>query len=998
VVRARLTRADRWALGILVVVPVLVNVPWALAGHPVLDGDNLTQNYPLRVLVGQLLAHGRLPLWDPGIWSGVPLLAGWNAGAMFPGTWLFAVLPGVVSFEVNIVLAGIACGVGFHLFLRRQGCSPLAAVLGAVTWSEMGFVSGQQCHLGLIEGTALAPWILLAIDGMFRVAGARRPPVRGGGWLAGSGHWIALLGASAALVVLAGDPRAVSSDAIIAVLYLAARCWRAPSVARRVVTGVGAGAAVAIAMSAVQWLPGLVYLHSSQRSVSTLSLFGSGSLGWSDLPLLVTPYLLGGNGNFGMPSYAGPLNMPEVTYAVGILPLIALFALAPRWLGQLTRRARQGFARLQGHNQPGDSAPASEPSRSGLGVWYAMFVVGAVLSTGTETPLGHLLVHLPLYGGQRLQNRNAAIGDFALAALLAVFVDTFRPAGAGTGARAGAGTGARAGASEPTRAERRAGAIPVAAVLGLVASMFAWTAPVERWLGVTSIQADLPTQMAGYYAAAVVIALGGLVVLWRSSWPSIDGWRRAAATVVAADLLLFVAMASYQPIPLSTLASSNPAASTLKTHLAPGARTAIDDPDQLALDFPPFLVDELGVNDLVLLHALASVQGYGSAVPAAYEAATGSHDVENLLPSALLGPLYDELDLGVVAVVPEQFGTILPSGTAPRIPPGPPLAVGTSAADRQPGDVARATYPPAGPWRLVAAGVRWELPAPTRISAVTVLFDPQEGPSPTGAVVVTVTLANGRTVRVSGAPEGERASLPLPSSQIAAGRGALAVSVTDPGASATSEPVVGAVAVTADAASAPLALHQRSSGTVTYVLNGWLQGLLQPPHWIYVGRIGPLVLYGDTKARGAAWVEAPRARVASAPAASGSVTTLTVAYWQDPVDVVDSPAPVLLVRSEQYSPGWTATIQRVGAGGSLGPAHTRTVVPVGLLQGVELPAGHYEVTWHYRSARADVGLGAGVLGTLACAVLAVVGLRRRRRRSSPPRRRLAPEMPPVAGR
>ncbi|HKH87722.1 MAG TPA: hypothetical protein VKA05_02820, partial [Acidimicrobiales bacterium] len=724
--RARLTRADRWALAILVALPVLLNVPWALAGHPVLDGDNLTQNYPLRVLVGQLLAHGRLPLWDPGIWSGVPLLAGWNAGAVFPGTWLFAVLPGVAAYEVNIVLAGIVSGVGFHLFLRRQGASPLAALLGAVTWSEMGFVSGQQCHIGLIEGTALAPWILLAIDGMVRAALASPHPAGHGPggsaphrWLAGSGHWIALLAASAGLVVLAGDPRAVTSDAIMAAVYLAARCWRTPRATGQVIAGAGAGAVLALAISAMQWLPGLVYLHSSQRSMSSLSFFGSGSLGLGSLPLLVTPYLLGGNGNFGMPSYAGPLNMPEVTYAVGILPLVALCALAPRWLGQLGRFRRRRFGRSAAGGEPDAGAGAGQPTKAatGLGVWYAMFLVGAVLCTGAETPLGHLLVHVPLYGGERLQNRNAAIADFALAALLAVFVDTFRPANAGAGQPASIVT---AGPPAAARVERWAGSLPVVAVVGLVASMFAWTAPVERWLGITSVQTDLPTHMAGYYAAAVVIALAGLAVLWRPRWRSPEAWRRAAGVVVAADVLLFVAMASYQPIPLSTLAASNPAAATLKTYLSPGARTAIDDPDQLALDYPPFLADNLGVNDLVLLHALESVQGYGSAVPAAYEAATGTHDVENLLPSALLGPVYDELDLRVLAVVPEQFGTILPDGAAVPIPAGPPLPPGASAADRQPGDVARAPYPPAGPWRLVPGGVRWELPAPTRISAVTV--------------------------------------------------------------------------------------------------------------------------------------------------------------------------------------------------------------------------------------------------------------------------------------
>ena len=940
--RARLTRADRWALAVLVLVPIIVNVPWALAGHPVLDGDNLTQNYPLRVLVGQLIAHGRLPLWDAGIWSGVPLLAGWNAGAMFPGTWLFAALPSVAAYEVNVVVTGIACGVGFHLFLRRSGCSPLASLLGALTWSEMGFVSGQSVHLGLVQGTAMAPWILLAIDGVFRAARAG----------VGSWHWIALLGAGGGLVVLAGDPRAVSNDAIIAVIYLAARCWRERNLCLRALASLAAGAALAVAASAVQWLPGLGYLHSSQRSVSTLALFGYYSLGWSNLPLLAVPYLIGGNGNFAMPVYAGSLNMPEVTYAVGILPLVALFALLPKLL-----RRRRG-------------ARAGE-DRQGLGVWYVMFLVGLVLTTGTTTPLGHLLVHIPLYGGQRDQNRNAAIADFALAALVAIFVD---------GLRANAADQEVVAPAPSERLQRWLGAVPIAAVVGLVLAMFIWTRPMERWLGMATLQPRLPLEMTGYYAAAVVIALAALFVLVRRSWRSTASRRRAAAIVVIADALLFIVMASYQAVPLSALAVSSPALSALMSHLPPGSRVAIDDPDQLALDDPPYLTDKLGVNDLVLLHAVTSVQGYGSAVPAAYDTATGTHDVENLLPTALLGSTYDDLDLGLAIVVPEQFGRVLSTGEPIPIPPGPPLAIGTSAADRQPGGVARAPYPPAGPWRLGPTATSWQLPAPTVITSVTLAFDRRYGPLPAGPVSVGVRLADGRSLQVSGTLHaGFDLTLPLPAAAVRAGGGALAVLAQAAGG-AGGAPVVGAAVVTAEAATAPLALHQPSSGTVRYALNGLLQGLLEPPHWAYDGHIGPLVLYRDARARGGAWLEAPAAALPTAPPVAGSVSIPPVAAWEDPVTVVESPRPALLVRSEQYSPGWSVTLQPVSPSGTLGPPSSRPVEQVGLLQGVEMPAGRYRLTWHYHSARVEVGLVLAAAGWMACAALAVVGLSGRRRR------------------
>ncbi|HXY46070.1 MAG TPA: hypothetical protein VEH29_17930, partial [Acidimicrobiales bacterium] len=765
-------------------------------------------------------------------------------------------------------------------------------------------------------------------------------------------HWIALLGAAGGLVVLAGDPRAVCNDAIVAVIYLAARCWREREALRRALGGVAAGVALAVAAGAAQWLPGLAYLHTSQRSVSTLVLFGYYSLGWNNLPLLAVPYLIGGNGNFAMPVYAGSLNMPEVTYAVGILPLVALFALLPR----LLRRGRR---------------TAGRDDRQGLAVWYVMFLVGAVLTTGARTPLGHLLVHVPLYGGQRDQNRNAAIADFALASLLAIFVDSLRASSIGA---------ATSASSSLQRLQRWAGAVPAAAVVGLVLAMFAWTRPMERWLGVTSPQPRLPLEMAGYYAVAVLIALGALYVLARRTWRSTESRRRAAATVVLADVLVFVVMASYQAVPLSALAERNPPLSALLARLPPGSRIAIDDPDQLALDDPPYLTDKLGVNDLVLLHALASVQGYGSAVPAAYGAATGTHDVENLLPAALLGSTFDDLDLGVVVVVPEQFGTIVPNGEAAPIPPGPPLPAGTSAADRQPGGVARAPYPPAGPWRLGPAGTDWQLPAPAVITAVTLAFDRRYGPLPSGPVSLSVRLADGRSLGVTGTLRGGTdLVLALPAAAVRAGGGALAVAARTLPRAGTAA-VVGAVVVDAEAPTAPLALHQPSSGTVRYALNGLLQGLLTPPHWTYAGHIGPLVLYRDNRARGEAWLEAPGARAASAPSVAGAVSTPTLQPWQDAVTMVQSPTPALLVRSEQYSPGWSVTLQPVSPSGATGRPSSRPVEAVGLLQGVEIPAGRYRLTWHYHSGRAEIGLFLSGAGWVASAGLGVAGLKGRRRR------------------
>ena len=61
----RPARSDRWALYWFLIVPAAIFILPALFGHPAIDADNLIQNFPLRVLAGQQIASGHLPLLDP---------------------------------------------------------------------------------------------------------------------------------------------------------------------------------------------------------------------------------------------------------------------------------------------------------------------------------------------------------------------------------------------------------------------------------------------------------------------------------------------------------------------------------------------------------------------------------------------------------------------------------------------------------------------------------------------------------------------------------------------------------------------------------------------------------------------------------------------------------------------------------------------------------------------------------------------------------------------
>ena len=579
-------------------------------------------------------------------------------------------------------------------------------------------------HLGLVMGMSFAPWMLLALDHMARTTTIRellRPA--------------ALLGAAGGLVVLVGDPRAISNDAIVTAVFLAALIWRDRRSHdgrwRQLLAGAAGGCALAICLSGVQWLPGLSFLHQSQRGSASLAAFGAYSLSGGQLAYPVSPFVFGGNGSLGLPTTN--FNLPEFTYSVGILPLVAVFVLGTRAFTRLGSLVSPGRAR-RGHGSPIEpAAPGPHPA---AGVFLALFLLGIVLSLGTTTPLGHLLVRIPLYGGERLQNRNMAIADLALSVLLAMFLDLLGPPVV-LRRRLGPRTEEEPGGTQPlsslsgtqqvvsevelTRSERLAGMIPPLLVVALVVSIFCATARTERFLGATALALDLPVRMAPYYAFELIVAAVALIVVTRRCWARPPRRRLLAAGVVGLDVVMFIAMASYQPAPSGALANRNPAVNALvRAEDGSTGREAIFNPQQLAVGASPDTIDDLGLDDLVVLRHLASVQGYGSAVAAPYEDATGAHEVENLRPSALTTTIFDVLDLRVIATLPELFGTLRPSSGDLVLARGGPVAPGTSAADRQDGNrVDFAPLPPSGPWSLSSKGASvFELPGPLAIDRV----------------------------------------------------------------------------------------------------------------------------------------------------------------------------------------------------------------------------------------------------------------------------------------
>ena len=597
----RLSRRDWLVLAFLGGLPVVLFAVPAILGQPLLPGDALTQNYPLRVLAGDLLAHGHLPLWNSWNWSGTALLGGLNAGALYPGTFLFAITSPLVAWVSNEIVAYALCAVGLYLLLRAQSRVPLAAGLAAASFTFSGFMASHLRHIGLIQGTALIPWLLLALEG---VASQRR-----------TAWWWLLISVSGGLIVLTGEPR-ISTAAIVAGIYLVVLVVPRAAPRFRLLLATASAVPVIFALGAVQLLTGLAFVHTSQRGTVDYAFFAHGSLAPEMLPLMLVPYLLGAYGTLNaLPSYIGSYNLHEIVGYIGLLPLVALVTL-PFW------RPRKNAARLWG--------------------WVVMIVVGLVLALGGHTPLADLLVHVPLYSGQRLQSRNLGIVDFGLAGVFAWWVNSIlarQPSRRRRGRR--------------ERWELLTSLVPSIAVIALVASALLAGPSLQRWLAVpkpdSTIFHELRPYLFGVLFLAICVAL--FVTLYRRVSLPVRAW--ALVIIVAADVGLVMVNGELGFTDTATLRRDIPYTGQLARALEGGGRMAVYDPQhRVTTDF-----SEAITSDLNIVHGLLTVQGYSSVVDGKYNAATGTHTRRLIYPSALRGDIADQLDLRLLLVPPSYLGS-----------------------------------------------------------------------------------------------------------------------------------------------------------------------------------------------------------------------------------------------------------------------------------------------------------------------------------------------------
>ncbi|MCL6629004.1 MAG: YfhO family protein, partial [Armatimonadetes bacterium] len=275
--------------------------------------DSLAQYLPERMLLGQAIRSGELPLWNPYKMCGVPFLADPQTAVLYPPNLLYAFVPPDLAFTILAIVHLVGAGLFTYIFVRGLGLSRAASVFAGIAFMLSGFgIVWLELPVFMSSGV----WLPLALH-LMRLACEKRSPLRAAG-----------AAITLALSLVGGHPQIALYTWLVAGLYW--MCLLASTNNKRTVgamIGLGFLAfGIGAALAAPQLLPSFELASISHRGGSAPTNLGYIAYVSRAMPIWRSIVLIAPD-FFGNPSKGGMWvggEYAEYCGYVGILPLVLI--------------------------------------------------------------------------------------------------------------------------------------------------------------------------------------------------------------------------------------------------------------------------------------------------------------------------------------------------------------------------------------------------------------------------------------------------------------------------------------------------------------------------------------------------------------------------------------------------------------------------------------------------------------------------------------------------
>jgi hypothetical protein len=338
-------------------------------------GDAFFYNYPAMLAVSEQYRNLTIPLWNPYIFSGFPLMGPMQTGALYPPNVILPLLFNPpTAYNIYAMLHYSLAGFFTFLYARLIGLSTLSSVTAGMVFGLLGYLPSRLIHMPIV---ATGSWLPLVVYCFERLR--QRPCSRN----------VMYASLAIAMQVFAGHPQICVYTYIVLFIFIFVHLfYLEPGKKLRF---------SALALSAV--LLGLII--ASPQLLATLELSGMGarhspSYGFFSefsfplhmLPALFFPFLYGGG--YGGEFWGPDIGVRVMDGFVGVLPLV--LALTAFWRG--------------------------EKKTPHIRLWGIIAAAGLLLSFGdTLRPLHKIMHHVPIYNSFRSPSRHWLEITFALSML-----------------------------------------------------------------------------------------------------------------------------------------------------------------------------------------------------------------------------------------------------------------------------------------------------------------------------------------------------------------------------------------------------------------------------------------------------------------------------------------------------------------------------------------------------------------------------------------------------
>ena len=398
----------------ILIAPFLLFSPLILTGKALFWGTPSLQFVPWWDWAWETLRGGHLPLWNPLVGMGAPLVANYQSALFYPPNWIYFLLHGIGGTPlmawgqgILVVFHLIMAGLGMIFLIKLLGGDELSQTVSGLSFCLSGYLVARAGFLSINAVCAWLPWLMA-----FSLKMVRKRSIKSAGKLA-----IVMT-----LQILAGHAQITYYSLLLTIPWVIfwswvnekESSWQAKS--KYILRNLGLFLIIGLisfSIAAVQVLPTAEYLAQSHRAKSvdyeyamTYSFWP-----WHILNLFVPD--LFGNPKLG--NYWGYANYWEDALYIGLLPLILA-------LGILIKSIRNVLSPPKTGSDKHDRA--FKPFTIFLGL---ISFISFLLALGKNTPVfPWLYENIPTFDLFQAPTRINIWAVFALSSLAGIGVECWR--------------------------------------------------------------------------------------------------------------------------------------------------------------------------------------------------------------------------------------------------------------------------------------------------------------------------------------------------------------------------------------------------------------------------------------------------------------------------------------------------------------------------------------------------------------------------------------------